>query len=92
MEVGGIFASLQIHVRLVLLFMVAAHVAFFATALVTVNSCMGFIVNIDKAGSGARDAVSACTDLRNIQVGVPAQLAAFGAHLKNRHWPCGCFY
>ncbi|GAB4819764.1 hypothetical protein N2152v2_006810 [Parachlorella kessleri] len=60
---------LRVHVRLVLLFMVAAHIAFFAAALVTVNSCMGFIVNIDKAGSGARDAIAACTDLRNIQYG-----------------------
>ncbi len=70
------FPPRQIHLRLVLLFMVAAHIAFFAAALVTVNSCMGFIVNIDKAGTGARDAVAACTDLRNLQVRVLAQLTS----------------
>ena len=83
----------QIHVRLVLLFMVAAHIAFFATALVTVNSCMGFIVNIDKAGSGARDAISACTDLRNIQVRVHGQLASWqlvAPPLAAQLLPCSC--
>ena len=41
---------MQIHIRLVLLVIVAAHVAFFAAALITVNSSLGFVQNIDKAG------------------------------------------
>ena len=42
---------LQIHLRLVLLILVAAHVAFFATALIIVNSCTSYISDIDKAGA-----------------------------------------
>ena len=42
--------SLQIHLRLVLLLLVAAHVAFFASALIIVSSCTGYITDIDKAG------------------------------------------
>ncbi|GAB4819671.1 hypothetical protein N2152v2_006717 [Parachlorella kessleri] len=41
---------LRVQMRLVLLVLVAAHVAFFAAALITVNSSLGFVQNIDKAG------------------------------------------
>ncbi|GAB4819670.1 hypothetical protein N2152v2_006716 [Parachlorella kessleri] len=42
---------LRIHLRLVLLVLVAAHVAFFAAALIMVNSCTGYISDIDSAES-----------------------------------------
>ncbi|GAB4819763.1 hypothetical protein N2152v2_006809 [Parachlorella kessleri] len=44
---------LRIHLRLVLLVLVGAHIAFFAAALVTVNSSTGYIDNIGKAGMAA---------------------------------------
>ena len=54
---------MQTHLRLVLLVLVGAHIAFFAAALVTVNSSTGFIENIDKAGAPACVCTSALLPL-----------------------------
>ena len=46
----------QVHLRLVLLLLVGAHLAFFVTALVTVNSSLSYINNVDKAGEAKEPA------------------------------------
>ncbi|GAB4819680.1 hypothetical protein N2152v2_006726 [Parachlorella kessleri] len=69
--------KLRIHLRLVLLLLVGAHLAFFVTALVTVNSSLSYINNVDKAGTGARNAIDACTYLRAIQ-GASKEVQMFG--------------
>ncbi|GAB4819663.1 hypothetical protein N2152v2_006709 [Parachlorella kessleri] len=61
---------LRTHLRFVLLFLVCAHVAFFAAALVTVNGSLGFILNIDKAEGSAAAATTAAYDGTMLNVSV----------------------
>ena len=41
---------MQSQLRWVLAFLVVAHVAFFATSLIVLNSSLSYIENLDKAG------------------------------------------